>query len=111
MTISGRFQTILPCKGRWLAEGQTEGYPPLDSVKPLHHFVVPLPLKGRNLHPPLVASCRAAFLPRCGPTANGTVGHRSAQSTASGVGTRHGRSLKGTGGSKVRLNLLPNRPQ
>ncbi|ATI78715.1 hypothetical protein A6768_01050 [Sphingobium yanoikuyae] len=56
MTASGRFQTILPCKGRWLAEGQTEGYPPLDSVTPLHHFVVPLPLQGRILPPQLVVA-------------------------------------------------------
>ncbi len=56
VSASGRFQTILPCKGRWLAEGQTEGYPPLDGVTPLHHFVIPLPLQGRNLHPPLVVT-------------------------------------------------------
>ena len=64
MTKNGRFQTILPCKGSSretrvsleLAEGQTEGYPPLDSVTPLHHFVVPLPLQGRNLQPLLVES-------------------------------------------------------
>ncbi|QCB37119.1 hypothetical protein E5554_04270 [Sphingobium sp. PAMC28499] len=58
-SANGRFQTILPCKGRWLAEGQTKGYPPLDSVTPLHHFVVPLPLQGRNLPPLLVASCQS----------------------------------------------------
>ncbi|RSU80074.1 hypothetical protein BRX37_00070 [Sphingomonas sp. S-NIH.Pt3_0716] len=61
MTISGRLQTFLPCKGRWLAEGQTEGYPPLDSVTPLHHFVVPLPLQGRNLQPLLVVSGQSPF--------------------------------------------------
>ncbi|RSU80347.1 hypothetical protein BRX37_01550 [Sphingomonas sp. S-NIH.Pt3_0716] len=60
-TTNGRFQTMLPCKGRWLAAGQTEGYPPLDSVTPLHHFVVPLPLQGRKLQPLLVASRH----PRC----------------------------------------------
>ncbi|MBG6118345.1 hypothetical protein FB595_106129 [Sphingobium sp. AEW010] len=38
---------ILPCKGRWLAAGQTEGYHPIDSTTPLHHFVVPLPFQGR----------------------------------------------------------------
>ncbi|AYO79126.1 hypothetical protein EBF16_20920 [Sphingobium yanoikuyae] len=64
---SGRFQTILPCKGSSretrvsleLAEGQTEGYLPLDSVTPLHHFVVPLPLQGRILQLLLVASCQS----------------------------------------------------
>ncbi|PZU67535.1 MAG: hypothetical protein DI540_10590 [Sphingobium sp.] len=56
MSASGRFQIILPCKGRWLAEGQTEGYLPLDRATPLHHFVVPLPLQGRILQPHLVVS-------------------------------------------------------
>ena len=75
MSASGRFQTILPCKGSSretrvsleLAEGQTEGYPPLDSVTPLHHFVVPFgrvaclcrTLQGRNLQPLLVVSCQS----------------------------------------------------
>ncbi|PZU70267.1 MAG: hypothetical protein DI540_01695 [Sphingobium sp.] len=55
MSAFGRFQTILPCKGRWLAAGQTEGGGrPLDRATPLHHFVVPLPLQGRNLPPLLV---------------------------------------------------------
>ncbi|AYO77450.1 hypothetical protein EBF16_11530 [Sphingobium yanoikuyae] len=54
MSAFGRFQTILPCKGRWLAAGQTEGCRPLDRATPLHHFVVPLPLQGRNLPPLLV---------------------------------------------------------
>ena len=45
-----------------MAEGQTEGYPPLDSVTPLHHFVVPLPLQGRNL-PPLLAVFRPSAIP------------------------------------------------
>ncbi|QCB37752.1 hypothetical protein E5554_07850 [Sphingobium sp. PAMC28499] len=58
----GRFPTILPCKGRWLAEGQTEGYLPLDRAAPLHHFVVPLPLQGRILQPHLVGSSPIAFL-------------------------------------------------
>ena len=56
MTNSGRKTLILPWQGRWLAEGQTKEYPPLDSVTPLHHFVVPLPLQGRNLQPLLVVS-------------------------------------------------------
>ncbi len=56
MSAIGRFQTILPCKGRWLAVGQTEGCRPLDRASPLHHFVVPLPLQGRNLQPLLVVS-------------------------------------------------------
>jgi hypothetical protein len=72
MTENGRFQTILPCKGRWLAEGQTEGYPPLDSVTPLHHFVVPLPLQGRNLQPLLVVSRRPAFPAISGQVAAGS---------------------------------------
>ena len=57
MSAFGRFQTILPCKGRWLAAGQTEGGGrPLDRATPLHHFVVPLPLQGRILQPHLVVS-------------------------------------------------------
>ncbi|NBB39759.1 hypothetical protein GVN23_11810 [Sphingobium yanoikuyae] len=39
-------------------QGQTEGSPPLDSVTPLHHFVVPLPLQGRNLQPLAANSIR-----------------------------------------------------
>ena len=59
-----RFKTILPCKGRWMAEGQTEGCPPLDRTTPLHHFVVPFgrvaclcrTLQGRILPPQMVVS-------------------------------------------------------
>jgi hypothetical protein len=40
---------ILPSKGRWLAEGLTEGCHPIERGIPLHHFVVPLPLQGRNV--------------------------------------------------------------
>ena len=50
------FPIILPCKGRWMAVGQTEGYLPLDRATPLHHFVVPLPLQGRNVRALMVAS-------------------------------------------------------
>ncbi|RJG55806.1 hypothetical protein D0Z70_07100 [Sphingobium terrigena] len=45
----GREVSILPCKGRWLAAGQTEGCHAIDRVTPLHHrfAAVPLPLQGR----------------------------------------------------------------
>ncbi|ASY43096.1 hypothetical protein CA262_09730 [Sphingobium sp. GW456-12-10-14-TSB1] len=43
-----------------MAVGQTEGYQPLDRATPLHHFVVPLPLQGRNFRALLVA-CRLAL--------------------------------------------------
>ena len=47
--MSARDLTILPLQGRWMAEGQTEGYHPLYSGTPLHHFMVPLPLQGEDL--------------------------------------------------------------
>jgi len=42
---------VLPCKGRWQAEGLTEGCRALDTGSPLHHALmgaVPPPLEGRN---------------------------------------------------------------
>ena len=70
MSVFDRFQAILPCKGSSretrvsleLAQGQTEGYLPLDRATSLHHFVVPLPLQGRILQPHLVGSSPFAFL-------------------------------------------------
>ena len=43
---------FLPGTGRWQCEALTEGAHgvPLASLAPLHHFVVPLPVPGRNLH-------------------------------------------------------------
>ncbi|PSO10712.1 hypothetical protein C7E20_15960 [Sphingobium sp. AEW4] len=43
-----------------MAVGQTEGYQPLDRATPLHHFVVPLPLQGRNVRALLVDFARSA---------------------------------------------------
>ncbi|EQB30973.1 hypothetical protein M529_16800 [Sphingobium ummariense RL-3] len=39
---------ILPWQGRWQAEGLTEGYFAIVSGTPLHHYLVLLPLRGRN---------------------------------------------------------------
>ncbi|EQB10612.1 hypothetical protein RLDS_26895 [Sphingobium lactosutens DS20] len=57
MTGSGRFKTILPCKGRWQSEGLTEGCHALDRAIPRHHFVVPLPLQGRKIQTKATADC------------------------------------------------------
>ena len=45
----------------------------LDRATPLHHFVVPLPLQGRNLRALLVDFARSAFSPKTGRAAVETI--------------------------------------